>query len=127
MYQLTSHHLETGRSGETIARGYLEQRGYETIEMNWRCAAGELDLVMTDGPYLVFVEVKARRSSRAGAAEEAITAAKARRLLAAGEWFVSEHPDYQGMVWRIDLVALTIAPDGSVLRRTHLENAISAG
>ena len=110
-----------------MARAHLEQKGYQTVEMNWRCAASELDLVMTDNEYLVFVEVKTRKSSRAGIAEESISATKSRRLLAAGEWYVSEHPEYQPMIWRIDLVALTLGKDGSIQRVTHVENAISTG
>lgn len=124
---MTSPHLQTGRSGELAARTHLERKGYQTIELNWRCAASELDLVMTDGEYLVFVEVKTRKSSWAGYAEESISAAKSRRLLAAGDWYVSEHPEYQQMIWRIDLVALTMGQDGSIQRITHLENAISTG
>jgi len=127
MSELTSSHLQTGRSGEAAARLHLERKGYQTIELNWRCAASELDLVMTDGEYLVFVEVKTRKSARAGDAEESISAAKARRLLAAGDWYVSEHPEYQQMIWRIDMVALTIGHDGSIQRITHVENAISTG
>lgn len=127
MHGLTSPHLQTGRSGELVARAHLERHGYQTIEMNWRCAASELDLVMTDQDYLVFVEVKTRKSSQAGFAEESISVAKSRRLLAAGEWYVSEHPEYQQMIWRIDLVALTLGKDGSIQRITHVENAISAG
>jgi len=124
---LTTPHLLTGRSGELVARVHLERHGYKTIETNWRCAASELDLVMIDDEYLVFVEVKTRKSSRAGFAEESISAAKSSRLLAAGDWYVSEHPEYQQMIWRIDLLALTMGKDGSVQRITHVENAISTG
>jgi putative endonuclease len=127
MPDLTPSHIQTGRSGEQIARQHLEQRGYATVELNWRCAAGELDLVMKDGDILVFVEVKARISERAGFAEEAISPAKARRLLATGDWYVSEHPEFQQSFWRIDLVALTLSHDGAVRRLTHLENVITAG
>lgn len=124
---MNSPHLETGRAGELIAKSHLERKGYATIEMNWRCAASELDLVMIDGEFLVFVEVKTRKSSRAGHAEESVSATKARRLLAAGEWYVSEHPEHQHRIWRIDLVALSMDPGGSIQRVTHIENAISTG
>jgi putative endonuclease len=122
---LSAPHLQLGRTGEQIAREYLERKGLRTIELNWRCAAGELDLVMSDGEILVFVEVKARVSAKAGMAEESISPAKARRLLAAGDWYVSEHPEVDQMIWRIDLVALTMRRDGSVARLTHIENAIT--
>jgi putative endonuclease len=122
---VTAPHLQIGRTGEQIAREYLEGKGLHTIELNWRCAAGELDLVMRDGDILVFVEVKTRVSAQAGAAEESVSVAKARRLLATGDWYVSEHPELDQLIWRIDLVALTMTRDGSVLRLTHIENAIT--
>ncbi|MFM9107619.1 MAG: YraN family protein [Chloroflexota bacterium] len=116
-----------GAGGEAHARAMLEARGYRFITANWRCPAGELDLVMADGRELVFVEVKTRRGEAAGRAEEAISPAKARKLLATGEWFVAAQPEWQQAVWRIDLLALTLGPDGSVIRATHVENAVVSG
>lgn len=116
----------TGDRGEALARDLLEQQGLRWIASNWHCAAGELDLVMQDREELVFVEVKTRRGESHGRAEESVTPAKGRRLLAAAEWFVAEHPDLGQMIWRIDLVAITLDRDGAVVRSTHLVNAIVA-
>jgi putative endonuclease len=116
-----------GASGEAHARRMLELHGYRHLASNWRCAAGEIDLVMATGDELVFVEVKTRRGDASGRAEDAISPAKGRKLLAAGEWFVAEHPAWQEAIWRVDLVALTLAPDGTVVRATHVENAIVSG
>ena len=49
---------QTGRQGEAIAATYLQNKGYEIIERNWRCPTGELDLVARAGDRLVFVEVR---------------------------------------------------------------------
>ena len=55
---------ELGASGETIAARYLQQRGFRLLERNWRCRAGEIDIIgWHDGMY-VFVEVKS--SARLG-------------------------------------------------------------
>jgi len=51
---------DTGRLGEEHAARYLEGRGCRLRERNWRCAQGEIDLIVTDGDHLVFVEVKTR-------------------------------------------------------------------
>jgi putative endonuclease len=115
-----------GAFGEDLARRHLEAFGYAHVASNWHCRAGELDLVMLDGDTLVFVEVKARRGERAGRAEEAISPAKARKLLAAGEWFVADHPAYQECIWRCDLVAITIRPEGPA-DIVHYVNAIVDG
>ncbi len=116
----------TGASGEALAERYLQAKGYLPVERNWHCRAGELDLIMLDGDILVFAEVKLRRSRTAGAAEESVSAAKARRLLAAGEWYVSKHPEYVDTFWRIDLVAITMDGD-EPSRITHFQNAITTG
>lgn len=73
---------ELGRLGEARARRYLEHDGYVVLDQNWRCARGELDLVVYDPKRdaLVAVEVKTRRSRRSGTPEEAITSAKLLRL-----------------------------------------------
>ncbi|HEX5497754.1 MAG TPA: YraN family protein, partial [Thermomicrobiales bacterium] len=106
---------------------WLEARGFAFVAANWRCQAGEIDLVARDGAELVFVEVKTRRGERSGRAEEAVTSAKARRLLASGAAFVAAHPAYADAIWRVDLVAITLGPTGAVERVAHLPNAVVAG
>ena len=116
-----------GDQGEGHARRYLEARGYAFVTANWRCPAGELDLVMRDGDEIVFVEVKTRRGERMGRAEEAISAGQGRRLLAAGEWFLAETAAPEGAIWRVDLVAITLDGTGAVHRLTHVVNAVTVG
>ncbi|MEJ7761217.1 MAG: YraN family protein [Thermomicrobiales bacterium] len=113
-----------GRAGEGHARRFLESRGYVFVGANWHCPAGELDLVMTHGDELVFVEVKTRRGERAGRPDDAVGAAKARRLLLAGERFVAEHTEWQTAIWRIDLVAISLRDDGAIDAVRHYENVI---
>ena len=81
---------------------------------------------MRDGDVLVFVEVKTRRGERLGAAEESLTAAQTRRLLRAAQEFLAQRPDLADLYWRVDLVAVTLAPSGAVERLTHLTNAVQA-
>lgn len=118
---------ELGRLGEHHARLLLEGRGYRFVTSNWHCLAGEIDLVLLDGDELVFVEVKTRRGERAGRADDAVTGAKAGTLLAAGEWFVSEHPEHEGRIWRVDFVAVTVDPHSGVATANHYINAIVSG
>lgn len=115
-----------GKHGEEIARAYLESSGYKFVTANWRCQAGEVDLVMTDEDELVFVEVKTRRGERSGRAEEAVSSAKAARLLASADWFVADHPDHRDRIWRCDLVAVSFRNSGRPIV-THYVNAIVSG
>ncbi|MEA2531959.1 MAG: putative endonuclease [Thermomicrobiales bacterium] len=116
-----------GRSGEGLARAYLERQGFVFLAANWRCRLGELDLVMRDGDDLVFVEVKTRHGDEAGRAEEGISAAQAQRILASAEWFLSEHQDLESSIWRVDLVAVTLDGNGAVARLTHWPDAVVTG
>ncbi|HEV2108449.1 MAG TPA: YraN family protein [Thermomicrobiales bacterium] len=114
----------TGAAGEGHACRLLEAKGYVLLARNWRADHGELDLVMRDGDELVFLEVKTRRGERLGRAEEAITPNQQRSLLAAAQVFLAGCPEYQQMVWRIDLVAITLDSWGRVQRAAHIENAV---
>jgi putative endonuclease len=94
------------------------------IESNWRCRAGEIDLVMRDGDELVFVEVKLRRGEAAGRAEEAVNASKATKLLRSGSWYLAEHSELGDPTWRVDLLAITLDRSGRIERVSHLVNAV---
>lgn len=120
-------HIRLGSAGEAAARRYLEARGYRFVEANWRSATGELDLIMLDNEELVFVEVKLRRGELAGRAAEAVTGQKARKLLLTGEWYVARHPRFADLIWRCDIVAITLAPSGAVRSIEHIPNAIVTG
>ena len=69
-----------GARGEGLAAAWYAERGFEVVERNWRCASGEIDLVLERHGLVVFCEVKARSSDRFGSAAEAVTAAKQRRI-----------------------------------------------
>lgn len=116
-----------GRSGESHARRFLEAQGYTFVEGNWSCRAGEIDLVMRDGMEIVFVEVKTRHGERMGRAEEAVSASKAARLLAASEWYLAEHPDVADAIWRCDIVAVTLDRTHRVVSVLHHPNSVVTG
>jgi putative endonuclease len=69
-----------GRHGEQLAAEYLQQAGFRILDRNWRCADGEIDIVMADRRALVACEVKTRSGTGFGTPLEAITRQKVRRL-----------------------------------------------
>ncbi|WP_260487721.1 YraN family protein [Dietzia sp. B32] len=99
----------TGRLGEDHAAGLMEARGGVVISRNWRCRAGELDLVVLDAAgRLRFVEVRARTSTRFGTPAESVTAEKRRRLRRLAAHWLSENPGR----WRqvcFDVVGVDLA------------------
>jgi putative endonuclease len=71
---------ELGRRGERVAERYLRRAGYVVLARNWRCASGELDLVLSDGSRIVVCEVKTRSSEQFGSPAEAVDADKVGRI-----------------------------------------------
>ena len=103
---------ELGRRGEQVAAEWLQERGYTLIDRNWRCPAGELDLILRDGSTMVFAEVKTRSSLEFGHPFEAITSRKAARLRRlAAAWCREREPGSPDV--RIDAVAVTDAWSGN--------------
>ncbi|MBN1934137.1 MAG: YraN family protein [Anaerolineae bacterium] len=93
-----------GQWGEAQAATFLGSQGCELVERNWRCTAGEVDLVVQDGDVLAFVEVRTRRGERFGTPEASITPHKLAHMIAVAETYVYEQgwPGY----WRLDVIAV---------------------
>jgi putative endonuclease len=88
---MSTSRKETGRYGEALAERYLIKAGYEIVARNWRCAAGELDLIAWQGETLVFVEVRTRRGAQLGSPEESVTPAKQAKLIELAYTFLAEN------------------------------------
>jgi putative endonuclease len=107
---------QQGRDFEDAALAFLQERGLSLVEANFRCKAGEIDLIMRDGDALVFVEVRQRAAGSQVGAAASIGPAKMRRIVRAAQVYL------QGLgrlpPCRIDVVAI----DGDQLE--WLRNAI---
>ena len=69
-----------GKRSERLAAEYLKRTGYRIIETNFRSKVGEIDIIAKEKGTIVFVEVKARSSSRFGSPKGAVTPAKQRKI-----------------------------------------------
>jgi putative endonuclease len=112
-----------GRAGEDVAADRLRQLGYNVTERNWRCRAGELDLIALDGETLVFVEVRSRTNpTRFGSAVEAVTPRKCRQVRELAAVYIKQRKAEARSV-RFDVAAVTFNGDGSVREFIHLQGA----
>jgi putative endonuclease len=99
-----------GARGEDRAADWYRTAGYDVVARNWRCAEGELDLVVLRPGELVFCEVKTRSSDRFGVPAEAVTIAKQRRLRMLAARFLADHvldAGTAGRNIRFDVVAVS--------------------
>jgi putative endonuclease len=118
---------EVGARGEAAAVAFLARAGFEIAETNWRTAAGEVDIVAWDGPDLVFVEVKTRRSEKMGTPEEAVSPTKQRRLVRLARAYLAETHARARLV-RFDVVSLRVlSPDRALLRHHRDAFRVEAG
>lgn len=120
---MTNTRQTLGKLGEDLAARRLAALDYVICARNWRCAAGEIDLVTERAGALIFVEVRTRRGDRFGTPEESITPRKRAKLMSAALTYLDKHAATD-RAWRIDVVAIEIGPRGEVVRFNVIENAI---
>lgn len=114
-----------GGAGEQLAAEHLLGLGYELLESNWHCRAGEIDLVMCDGEELVFVEVRTRRGDELGSPEESVNERKQERLRALALEWLAQHPaEREREAWRIDVVGVHLSRTGRVEHINHIPYAV---
>jgi putative endonuclease len=114
---------DTGILGEKLARDFLGRNGYEILETNYRCPAGEIDIIARHDDTLVFVEVRTKKSRQFGSPEESITPVKMARLRAVAAHYGQTHDDLPPS-WRIDIIAIVMNHRGQVSRLELIENAV---
>lgn len=101
-----------GRYGEDVAVRHLQDAGLTIVARNWRCKAGELDVVAVEGPVLVFCEVKTRSTADFGSPAEAVGPVKARRIRGLARQWLLDCGGWPGDL-RFDVVSVVRQPRGA--------------
>ena len=114
---------DTGILGEKLAKDFLKKKGYRIRETNYRCSAGEIDIVARHKDYLVFIEVRTKTSLEFGSPEESITPAKMEKLRVVASHYRQTHSDLPPL-WRIDVVAVELTQEGKLTRVELITNAV---
>lgn len=111
-----------GTRGEQAAEAFLRAHRYVILERNYRCRAGEVDLIALDRGMLVFVEVKARRRGSLVSPFDVVDARKQRQIARAAQHYVQRHR-LENRVARFDVVGVWYDDDG--LSCEHLKDAFA--
>lgn len=112
-----------GAWGETLAANYMRSKRYRILAMNYHSRFGEIDIIAANNKFLVFVEVKLRKSDRFAKAAEFVDYYKQNRLRATAEMFLAENPT--NLQPRFDVIEI-YAPQGIETSKPvihHLEDA----
>ncbi|SHH51325.1 putative endonuclease [Sporobacter termitidis DSM 10068] len=112
-----------GRWGEALALDYLRRKKYEAVGMGYRTRYGEIDLIVKNREFIVFAEVKLRKSDKFAQAREFVDRSKQERLRKTAALWLCEHET--ALQPRFDVIEI-YAPYGTETRLptiNHIENA----
>jgi putative endonuclease len=98
---------EAGSEGESEALTHLKRAGLKLIARNYRCKAGEIDLIMLDGRTLALIEVRYRSTLNFGGAAASVTWRKQRRIIMAARHLMLTRADLRRYPARFDVVAIS--------------------
>jgi len=113
----------TGKAGQKAAENFLIKKGYKFLARNYQIKSGEIDLVVRDREFIVFVEVKARRGLEHGYPREAVGFAKQKKIIGAAKYYLYKKELTESPV-RFDVVEVLINQDQMYI--SHIENAFTA-
>ena len=117
-----AEHNYVGKIGEDMARKYLEDKGYEILEQNYKTKYSEIDLVAKKHGELVFVEVRTKVGENFGTPEDTLKNKKMGKVRFNALSYVA-FKKWAGPV-KIDAICIVLKPDFSVLRLNHYENIV---
>ncbi len=120
-----SFRYDLGTQGEIAAWAFLEKKGFQILEKNFRCPLGEIDIVAAQGRRIRFVEVKTRTSNRYGEPEEAVTLGKQKKIIRLAQWYLKARKK-EDMPISFDVIAVS-AGSGQALQIRYIPNAFEVG
>ena len=112
-------HNELGKWGEEIAAAFVEKKGYEILQRDWKSGHHDLDIIAKDEDTLVIIEVKTRRNRLFGNPEEAIDYKKRLSLQSAINHFVKAH--HINAPVRFDIISI-VGMIGSTPEIDHIKD-----
>ncbi len=126
MLHLLKDHNKKGQQAEVIALDFLQKKGLIQLQSNFACKCGEIDLIMIDNEFLVFIEVRYRKRTHYGHPLETINYAKQKKIINTVQYFLMKHPEYKHFPCRIDAIAINSQPQTGQEQIQWVKNAIQA-
>ena len=114
--------LNIAKIGESLAVKHLKARGCEILARNYRALRGEIDIIVRDGEFTVFVEVKTRRSLKFGLPQAAVTWQKQRQISKVALAYLQTQ-NLLDAPCRFDVIAIHLSPQLELLKLEQIESA----
>lgn len=112
---------ERGKWGETLALEYLKNKRYIFVAAGWRSRFGEIDIIVKNRDYIVFVEVKLRKDSSFAQAREYVGKTKQWKITATAQLWLASHKT--SLQPRFDVIEIYAADESKSPEIIHIENA----
>ena len=116
--------LNIAKIGESLAAEHLKARGCKILAQNYRTKRGEIDLIVRDEEFIVFVEVKTRRSLQFGLPQEAVTIQKQRQISKVALAYLQAQ-NLLDAPCRFDVIAIHLSPQLELLKLEQIESAFA--
>ena len=117
---MKTENLKIGYRGESIAKRYLQNKGYRIIEQNYKNKYAEIDLIALDKKLLVFIEVRTKIGEKFGTPEESLNRNKIKKLIRNAAAYAVQKGYI--MDYRIDAICIVLNEDRGVKRINHYQN-----
>lgn len=118
----------SGKIGEDYVRQWLLEKGYVILDVNYHSRFGEIDIIVKDSQYIVFVEVKTRDVVHKGAPLEAVTRIKQKKIVQTALLYLQEHTELQNLQPRFDVAGvITNGQKKQVKEVQYITNAFDGG
>lgn len=114
--------LNIAKIGESLAATHLKARGCKILAQNYRARRGEIDLIVKDRQFIVFVEVKTRRSLKFGLPQAAVTRHKQRQISKIALAYL-QRENLLDAPCRFDVIGIHLSYKSELLRLEHFESA----
>lgn len=115
--------MTLGAWGEDRAAEYLRQQGIKIVERNFTTPVGEIDIIARYKSWLLFIEVKTRRSTAFGTPQEAVGVRKQRQIIRTAHWYLQNNKSTR-LQPRFDVIAILCQSDDEA-QITHIPDAFS--
>jgi len=113
-----------GHKAEGEAARHFRSKGYRILERNFSCKQGEIDLIVFKDGVVAFVEVRSRTEPAAPDPLYSVNRTKQRRIVRAGQVYVSRHALWrEDVTLRFDVVAIRYDEEGKLTGVEHIEDA----
>ena len=103
----TSPTQKIGEVSEARAAQYLQKAGCKIIEKNFSAKVGEIDLIIRDGEFLVFLEVRYRQCENYGSGAETVTLTKQRKIIRTAQAYLQRKKVDVSVPCRFDIISIT--------------------